>query len=290
MEKEIITLIGGLNSIGVPYTRDNIKHIGFFNIIESNLIQKGYDVRSINMFRLNKNHTWDFEKIFTDNISLSEINKLQSNSIADLRAVNPFFKLIIPRNYANNFITHPSDSNQSVSDVYFQADNPVVIYSCGLTDFFSFIGAGPVEILNSEVRNKMPKNYTELIIKVILNIKRNLELLNHLNPKVKIMAIGISDTPLYYKIECLIHLQKKIKNKDLRFERKIDKLIDFYNTEMKKMCLEFDNVEFIDISNIKNHCAPFDFHPNTIGNQLIAEEVNEKLKGHLPVIKENTQK
>lgn len=281
MSNKVINLFGGINSLGVPYTRDNVLHVGFFDLVGKDLLKKGYNVDSINMFRLNKNHTWDFEKVFTDNVTLSKLYQMQVNSITDMRAVNKLLKYVIPENMSDHFTTPANRPNQTLSDIYTNSENPVFIYSCGPNDFFSFIGGGPVEILNPEMRERMPKNYPELIAQTVKNVRGNLSLLNQLNTKVKIMVLGMFDSPLYRKIEILIYLQRRIDKEDIKFERKINKLIELYNSTMAHMCHEFNNVEFIDISHIKHFCAPVDFHPSIIGNLLIAHSVNDKLEKHL---------
>ncbi len=52
-----VDLFGGLNSIGMPYTKDNKEHIGYFDIVEEYLKDKDFDVNSVNMSRLTRNST-----------------------------------------------------------------------------------------------------------------------------------------------------------------------------------------------------------------------------------------
>ena len=41
---------------------------------------------------------------------------------------------------------------------------------------------------------------------------------------------------------------------------------------------KYDYVEYCDISFLKDYCAPMDFHPNTVGNQLIADMILKKIE------------
>ncbi len=75
MEK--INLFCGINSLGMPFTRENKEHLGYFDIVKQKLIEEGYDVDGINISSLNKNHTWDIEKILNYNYNLSKIKKFK---------------------------------------------------------------------------------------------------------------------------------------------------------------------------------------------------------------------
>jgi len=42
---------------------------------------------------------------------------------------------------------------------------------------------------------------------------------------------------------------------------------------LQQRCQKYDFVSFVDISFIKDYCATMDFHPNTKGNEMIANEI-----------------
>lgn len=104
--------------------------------------------------------------------------------------------------------------------------------------------------------------------------RTNLLLLNELNQNVKIYVLGFYYSPLFDLIQKVIFLQEKIKYNNNKFEE----IINLYNLLLKQLCENYDFVEYIDISFIRNYCAPLDFHPNTKGNELIAYEILKKMK------------
>ena len=73
-----IFLIGAADSIGVPYSRDNKSHQGFFEMIEEELSKK-YNVTTINCFHMSTNNDNQYiNKIINSNISLSDIKNSQN--------------------------------------------------------------------------------------------------------------------------------------------------------------------------------------------------------------------
>ena len=94
-----IDIFCGISSLGMPFTRENKNHIGYYDIVVEKLKKKGYKVSGFNISRLNNNHTWDLERDFIDNRSLAHIKNLQIVSIENLRKVNKLFKLVVPKKY-----------------------------------------------------------------------------------------------------------------------------------------------------------------------------------------------
>lgn len=273
-----VDLFCGINSVGMPFPRENKNHIGYFDIVKERLIKQGYEVNGINMSSLNKNHTWDLEKIFTFNYSLSKIRNIQMYSIDELRNANVLFKFVVPKKIKERYIPNFEDDKIILKDVYTNSENPIFIYSAGPNDFFTYIQAGPVELMDKEVREKLPHNLDELVAKCVDNVEQNLILLNQLNPNVTILVLSFYYSPLFDKIQKVIYLQEKIKNRDKRYVNRFGEIIALYNSLLKKMCEKYDFVEYVDINFIKEYCAPMDFHPNEKGNELIADEVLKKIK------------
>lgn len=166
-------LFCGISSIGIPFPKENKKHIGFFDIVMENLKYLGYNIDGFNISSLDKNHTWDLEKILKLNYNLSKIRNIQINSIDNLRNQNMLFKLIIPKEIKEKYISEIQTNNSTtLKDMYINSKNPAFIYSAGPNDFFSYIKAGPVELMNKEVRKKLPDNLNEIVIKCINNIEQ----------------------------------------------------------------------------------------------------------------------
>lgn len=275
MEK--INLFCGINSLGMPFTRENKQHLGYFDIIKQKLIEEGYEVDGINISSLNKNHTWDLEKILNYNYNLSKIKNIQMLSIDGLRNANILFKLVVPKEFKNRYREAPGDENKTFKDIYTNSENPKFIYSAGTNDFFTYIQAGPVELLDENVRKKVPENLNDLVIQSVKNVEKNLLLLKDLNKDVEIFVLGFYYSPLFDKIQRVIYLQEKVKDKTKKYKNKFAEVINLYNMLLEEMCNKYDFVKFIDLSFMTDYCAPLDFHPNTKGNELIATEIMNKL-------------
>lgn len=56
-----ISLFCGISSLGMPFSKENKQHIGYYDIILYKLRIEGYNVSGFNMSKLNKKHTWDME-------------------------------------------------------------------------------------------------------------------------------------------------------------------------------------------------------------------------------------
>lgn len=267
----------GVNSVGMPFTKENKYHIGYYDIIVETLKMKGYDVSGFNFSRLNKNHTWDLEDNLNSDRSLAYIKNLQVKSIDDLRNTNILFKLVVPKQYKNTFKIKSSDNN-TLKTLYINATNPIFLYSAGPNDFFSYIKAGPVELIDKSVRAKLPKDIKPIIKTCISNVEKNWQFLHQLNPNIKIYSLSYYYSPLYDKIQKLIYLQEKVKDKNKKYSNKFMEVINLYNDMLLDSSKKYDYVEYCDITFLKDYCAPMDFHPNTIGNQLIADTILKKME------------
>lgn len=272
-----IDLFCGINSVGMPFPRENKKHIGYFDIVKKSLMEQCYNVNGINISSLNKNCTWDLEKILNLNYSLSQIKNIQMHSIHALRNANILFKLVVPKKFKERYIPNLNDNKITFKDVYINSQTPIFIYSAGPNDFFTYIHAGPVELMDEKVRKNLPNNLEELVIQVIDNIENNWLLLHKLNPKVIILSLSFYYSPLFDKIQKLIFLQERAKDKDKKYNNSFGKIINLYNSLLEERSKKYDFVEYIDLTFVKNYCAPMDFHPNTRGNEIIAHKIMESI-------------
>ena len=76
-----------------------------------------------------------------------------------------------------------------------------------------------------------------------------------------------------------------MKNKNKKYVNNFMEVIKLYNRMLQEAAEKYDYVEYCDITFLKDYCAPMDFHPNTIGNQLIADMLLKKIE--LQIGKEN---
>ena len=273
-----IDIFCGISSLGMPFPKENKYHIGYYDIIMEELRRKGYNISGFNFSRLNKNHTWDFEKTLNGDISLAHLKQLQVNSIDDLRNTNVLFKLIVPKQFKDNFKINSTDKDDTLKSLFMNATNPIFLYSAGPNDFFTYIQAGPVELTDKKVREKLPKDIKPILEQCISNVERNWQLLHQLNPNVKIYTLSYYYCPLYDKIQKLIFLQDKINGRNKKPVNKFLEVINLYNRMLHELSDKYDYVEYCDVSFLKDYCAPMDFHPNTIGNELIADMLLKKIE------------
>ena len=278
---ENISVFCGINSIGMPFTRENKYHIGYYDIIVDKLSKEGYNVDGYNISRLNKNHTWDLEDNLCMNRSMAYIKKLQLGSIDGLRNANALFKLVVPKKYKENFKRDLSDYNITLKDVYMKSTNPIFLYSGGPNDFFTFIKAGPVELIDKKVRDNIPKDIVPLLKECINNVEKNWILLKELNPNVQIYTLSYFYAPVYDYIQKIIYIQKRTNGNKNKYVNKFLEVINIYNSLLEEACNKYDYVEYCDITFLKDYCAPMDFHPNTIGNKLIADKLLKKIELHI---------
>jgi len=280
-----ISLFCGLSSLGMPFPNENKKHIGYYDIILNQLKNDGYNVLGFNMSKLNKNHTWDFEKALNEDATLASIKNIQLESIDSLRNTNILFKLIVPKKFKDKIIINSNDYEHTLKKIYVDSNNPIFLYHGGPNDFFTYIQAGPIELIDRKVREKLPKDIKSLIKKCINNVEKNWQLLHELNPNIKIYALSYYYSPLYDKIQKIIFIQEKMINKNKKYINKFMEIINTYNLMLEELCQKYDYVEYCDITFLENYCAPMDFHPNTMGNKLIAEILLKKIE--IQIIKDN---
>lgn len=284
MEK--IDIFCGISSLGMPFPKENKNHIGYFDIVKNSLSNMGYEVSGVNVSRLNKNHTWDLENNLNQNYSMAQIKNIQIKSIDALRDANILFKLVVPKKFKERFCTTEEDKDITLKELFVSSKNPLFLYSGGPNDFFTYIQAGPVELINKETRNKLPSNLDSLVEKCIDNVENNWSFLHELNPNVRIMSLGFYYSPLYDKIQKIIFLQEKLINRNKKYENRFGEIINLYNVLLQQKCQKYDFVSFVDISFIKDYCATMDFHPNTKGNEMIANAILNSMNYN----KENTSK
>ena len=272
-----VALFCGINSIGMPFPRVNRQHIGYFDIVKQQLENQGYEVNGINISSLNRNHTWDLQRLLERNYNLAQIKNIQMKSIDRLRNANALFKLVVPKKYKERFQSSEQEKQITFKEVYENSENPIFLYSAGQNDFFTYINAGPVELLNAQTRDQL-QNIGYLVKKSVDNVEENWNFLHDLNPKVQIFSLSTYDSPLFHKIQTLINLQENLKEPKLNRKNNFLRVTNLYNKLLEERTQKYDFVEYVDITFLKNYCAPLDFHPNTKGNELIAEAIMEKIE------------
>lgn len=272
----------GINSLGVPFPRENRNHISYFDIITQEL-RRDYDVSGYNISSVNNNCTWHFKQLLDENFSILRIRNLQVYSLDQMRNVNFLFKLVIPKKFRDSIVCDKKDDDIIFKTAITNASNPIFIYSGGSNDFVAFIHAGPVEMLSRDVRDKLPDDVCSLVLKCIDNVEQNWLTLKELNPNIQIVALGFWNAPLYNKINFLIRTQEFFGRNRHKYDNCFTKMIDLYNKLLFDRTSKYDFVHFVDINFIEKHCAIMDFHPNTRGNEMIADAVMSTINNSILV-------
>jgi len=278
-----IQIFSGINSLGVPYPRDNRKHISYYDIVVNSL-KSDFDVSGYNISSLSKNCTWDFMKILDENISILQIRNLQVYAYNKLRDANFLFKLVVPKNFQDKLRTD-SDVDIGFRTVIENASNPIFLYSCGQNDFFSFIKAGPVELLDKKVRDKLPDNLEDLVFQCVDNVEKNWLSLYSINPNIKILSYGFYNSPLFNKINSAIKFQNFFIRDGRRYDDCFKYMINLYNNILRDRASKYDFVYYVSIDFMENYCSKMDFHPNTMGNELIAKASLDVINSEILKIK-----
>lgn len=151
-----------------------------------------------------------------------------------------------------------------------------LFYSGGENDIFVFLQAGPVELLNPKIREKINNPLSYYVDKAIVNIKNNIDMLIYLNQNVDIYVLGAYNSPINNFIQKIINIYDKIKGNNLT-KNMLSFLVKELNEKLYELCSNYNNVHYVNIEFLENHCASFDFHPNKEGNILIGSEIMKNL-------------
>lgn len=272
-----IDIFSGINSLGIPYTSDNTQHIGYIDIIADNLLDNGYEVSKINLSNIAKNRTFDLEEILTSNKKYKDIREGQYEYLKKAREKNKYIGKLIPEDYLGKYLISDKLDDVNITDFFINSNNPIFLYSGGENDFMTYIGTGPMELVNKDVRDNLPNNLEELVVRSVDCVENNWETLISLNPNVMIFAYSMFYAPLYDEIQEEIFNQNRQSNPNLKYVNRIKQLIKLFNEELETRSSKYDEVEIINIEFLQDYIADGDFHQNFIGNKLIAEKTIERL-------------
>lgn len=272
-----IDIFSGINSLGIPYTSDNTQHIGYIDIIGDNFLDNGYEVSKINLSNIAKNRTFDLEEILTSNKRYKDIREGQYEYLKKVREKNKYIGKLIPEDYLGKYLISDKLDDINITDFFINSSNPIFLYSGGENDFMTYVGTGPMELVNKDVRDKLPNNLEELVVRSVDCVENNWKTLISLNPNVMIFAYSMFYAPLYDEIQEEIFNQNKQSNPNLKYVNRIEQLIKLFNEELEIRSQKYDEVEIINIEFLHDYIANGDFHQNFIGNKLIAEKTIERL-------------
>lgn len=260
--KNNVYLIGGVDSFGVPYTRDNKNNINHLKEVYSFLIEQGINLTLIDMYSMSKyNDTTYINYLLDQNINLYKIKENQIESIDLCRKSGIFQFIQLPKKTKQLYELNDSYKEQTLTDII-KNNEIIFIYSCGINDFLKNMNTNLAKLLNTKNMEKAFKDLENSIVLIINKINENIKKLIKLNNNIEIYVMGIY-TPTRVKY---------IRNY-------VTVPINLYNIALKKLCEKYENVHFIDNSNLdKTNMAHVDWHPNYTGQRKMGENIIEEIK------------
>lgn len=261
MEK--ITIIGGSDSYGVPYTPDNIEMKSHFHYVVEYLKEQGYDVSAIEFYNTAHNKTGDFDDYFLKNHSVAELKKRNRIFVGEYLKRTKFpATTSFTKKY---YVVDEEDKKAHITTELQNSPAPIFIYSCGRLDALQSFGLDPS--LNYKKLFKALIHPNKTLTEIAKDMKQNLITIKQYNPNTFIYVLG------NYKVI------------GGRFLSKILPTFGFFNTfnkKVKEACEEintqYGNVHFVNIDKAKKHISKGDIHPNAIGQKVIGQEIIEKVK------------
>lgn len=259
--KKNLVLVGAADSIGVPYTKDNSDHKGFFEMIEYDLSKK-YNVISINCFHMSTNNDNKYiDSLISNDISLLDIKNTQNQMLKKCKYSGIYPYLELPKNFLNHYQINKDDASITVKD-YIKNNDTIFIYSAFVNDLLKSKGLSLFKLLRP---GKIKKELKKInITSILYDLEKNIEKLININPNVKIYVIGLFvPTKIIYIRKSLSEFIYIINDKFYTISKKYDNVILVNN----------DNLTIEDFNNI-------DFHPNRKGHEKIYHNFIKQYKSN----------
>jgi hypothetical protein len=254
-----ILLIGGVDSIGVPYTRDNKLNLSFFDIVRA-YFESHTNIRTIEMYSMSTYNTTDYINwCIKNNPTLERLKINLREGIDCCRKANGIQYIKLPKKTKKLYRIDDYDGNTNFTDELIKG-TPVFIYSCGLNDLLKDIGTNLRN--RKEIKRLLSKDIKGPIYNTMEKIDENITELTKVNPQIEIYVIGLY-IPTRYSY---------IRNRLAPF-------IEDYNKALEELCSNHDNVHYVDNSNInKQEIAPFDWHLNSRGQKHVGKNIINQME------------
>lgn len=268
-----IYLIGGFDSFGVPYTRDNKKHISFLDILDKYLKSKKYDVTKIDMFSMSTpyNDADYLNTILDEKLTIGCIHTNQEKSIGICRKSGFFQFIKLPSKTTKLYRGLNEDIKDTPLTEIIKNNKVIFVYSCGANDFLKSMNTNLAELLSPRKLKEVlsDDNITREIAKVIEKIKNNIDRLISLNPNIEIYIMGVA-----------------VPTRVRYIRRALQDALKTYNIKLQELCNQYDNVHFVDNYGISNestplekrHMAHVDWHPNRLGQDTMGNNLVKRVK------------
>ena len=142
------------------------------------------------------------------------------------------------------------------------------MYSCSANDLFYYYGTS-LESLNAKHVIEIIKYADDGFDFLENNVKRNMDSITACNPKSQIFVMG-----LY------------MPSDNFWLNRLGSTFINKINKRLKRVCEQYENVYYVDVSSVSLCVLEGDFHPNQDGQKIIANKLAEAIYENLKPVKE----
>ncbi len=194
------------------------------------------------------------EQYLKNDISLDKVKNNQIESIDICRKQGFFQRLQLSIKIKNLYKITEKDKKIFITSEL-KNSNTIFIYSCGVNDF--------LKVMNTDLGKMLNKKETDNSIKkIIFKIKNNLDSIIKINYRVEIYVLGLYIPTTFNYIR-----------------KRVNQPIKHFNEALENLCNNYNNVYFVDNSNLtKKEMAFIDWHPNYKGQCLIGKNIIDLLK------------
>lgn len=256
--KKNLVLIGAADSIGVPYTRDNREHQGFFEMIGQELSKK-YDVVPLNCFHMSTNNDNRYiDYLISSDASLLDVKNSQNQMLKKCKYSGVYPYLELPKNFLNHYRPTEADAKVVVRE-YIKKYDTIFIYSAFVNDLLKSQNLSLFKLLRpGRIKQELGNVSTKDVLR---DLENNIKKLTILNPNIQIYVIGLF-----------------IPTKVPYIRKSLCEFISSANTSLRSMLQKYINVTFVDNDNLSEEdFNNIDFHPNRKGHEKIHQNLLNSL-------------
>lgn len=264
-----IYLIGGVDSFGVPYTRDNKNHKNHLRVVYEYLEQQGFLISLLDMYSMHTYNDTDYiNSLLVENTNLYNIKENQQKSI-DLCRRSGFFPFIkLPKKTKEFYLLHESDKEKNILS-FLKQNQVLFIYSCGINDFLKHMHTDLSKLLIPSQMKVAFQELEKMILLVLSKIEANFKLMLEINPMMEIYVLGI------YLPTRVSYIRKMVKGP-----------IAYYNQALQNLCKNYKNVHYINNDNLtRKNMASVDWHPNYSGQVIMGENIIQAIEQYSRILK-----
>jgi hypothetical protein len=258
--KEIF-VVGALDSLGVPYTKDNNEMKSYIELTVDELKNNGINLTYFNMSSLGRNKTWELQEILARDYTIGEYNKWNKNAsrfVIDGKRKEESWPFPTNPEFIDNFYEITPNPSIHITSKLSEVNAPIFLYSCGGMNIRKYLN------INSEMTGKdILLCAREVLLRCVKHIKQTkldvdntINQIRNLNPNMEIYVLGV-----YAMLD------------DQRLRDLVFPLVNLYNYELNKVIAPYDNVHYVDITEVKNMVAEKDMHPTLEGQKYISHQL-----------------